>query len=132
MKKTKGLEGTFALNKKEAIHRWFAYMEGYSDALVEKELEKIGYDKVHTIYDPFGGSGTSLLTASKHNIVPDDEAFELILTLGTLDFKRFVILKTPFRMPIGCQSPQSSIKSYILQIRFSIGPREFIPRGFNL
>lgn len=70
MKKTKGLEGTFALNKKEAIHRWFAYMEGYSDALVEKELEKIGYDKVHTIYDPFGGSGTSLLTASKHNIVP--------------------------------------------------------------
>ena len=63
---------------------------------------------------------------------PDDEAFELILTLGTLDFKRFVILKTPFRMPIGCQSPQSSIKSYILQIRFSIGPREFIPRGFNL
>lgn len=66
----KGLEGTFALNKKEAIHRWFAYMEGYSDALVEKELELIGYDKVKTIYDPFGGSGTSLLTASKHNIIP--------------------------------------------------------------
>lgn len=70
MSKTKGLEGTFALNKKEAIHRWFAYMEGYSDALVETELERIGYDKVHTLYDPFGGSGTSLLTASKHNIVP--------------------------------------------------------------
>lgn len=70
MSKTKGLEGTFALNKKEAIHRWFAYMEGYSDALVENELEKIGYEKVHTLYDPFGGSGTSLLTASKHDIVP--------------------------------------------------------------
>lgn len=66
----KGLEGTFALNKKEAIHRWFSYMEGYSDALVEKELELIGYDKIHTLYDPFGGSGTSLLTASKHNIIP--------------------------------------------------------------
>ncbi len=67
---SRGLEGTFALNKKQAIHRWFAYMEGYSDALVEKELELIGYEKVRTIYDPFGGSGTSLLTASKHNIIP--------------------------------------------------------------
>ena len=66
----KGLEGTFALNKKEAIHRWFSYMEAYSDALVEKEFELIGYENIHTIYDPFGGSGTSLLTASKHNIVP--------------------------------------------------------------
>lgn len=70
MSKRKGLEGTFALNKKEAIHRWFAYMEGYSDALVEKELELIGYDKIKTLYDPFGGSGTSLLTASKHDIKP--------------------------------------------------------------
>lgn len=70
MQKSKGLEGTFALNKKEAIHRWFAYMEGYSDALIEKELELIGYDNIHTLYDPFGGSGTSLLTASKHNIIP--------------------------------------------------------------
>lgn len=70
MSKTKGLEGTFALNKKEAIHRWFAYMEGYSDVLVERELEKIGYEKIQVLYDPFGGSGTSLLTASKHNIVP--------------------------------------------------------------
>jgi len=70
MSKQKGLEGTFALNKKEAIHRWFAYMEGYSDALVEKELELIGYDKIKTLYDPFGGSGTSLLTASKHDIKP--------------------------------------------------------------
>lgn len=66
----KGLEGTFVLNKKEAIHRWFTYMEGYSDALVEKELELIGYTKVKSLYDPFGGSGTSLLTASKHNIIP--------------------------------------------------------------
>ena len=70
MSKRKGLEGTFALNKKEAIHRWFAYMEGYSNALVEKELELIGYDKIKTLYDPFGGSGTSLLTASKHDIKP--------------------------------------------------------------
>ena len=67
---SKGLEGTFALNKGEAIHRWYAYVEGYSDSLVENELKRIGYDKVQTLYDPFGGSGTSLLTASKHGITP--------------------------------------------------------------
>ena len=68
--KEKILAGTFTLNKNEAIHRWFSYMEGYSSSLVERELEMIGYDNVKTLYDPFGGSGTSLLTASEHNIKP--------------------------------------------------------------
>ena len=66
----KGLSGTFALNKLEPIHRWFSYMEGYSSILVEKELEKIGYDSIEKLYDPFGGSGTSLLVASEHGIEP--------------------------------------------------------------
>lgn len=70
MSGVRGREGTFYLNKKEAIHRWFAYMEGYSGILVEKELERIGYDRVHTLYDPFGGCGTSLLTASRHHMIP--------------------------------------------------------------
>lgn len=69
-KDKKGLSGTFALNKIEPIHRWFSYMEGYSSVLVEKELEKIGYDNIEKLYDPFGGSGTSLLVASEHGIEP--------------------------------------------------------------
>lgn len=68
--KNSGLAGTFALNKIEPIHRWFSYMEGYSSVLVEREIEKIGYDKISTLYDPFGGSGTSLLVASAHGIKP--------------------------------------------------------------
>lgn len=70
MAKAKGLEGTFVLNKGEAVHRWFAYMEGYSQTLVKRELELIGYEKIRTLCDPFAGSGTSLLVASQHNIVP--------------------------------------------------------------
>lgn len=66
----KGLSGTFVLNKLEPIHRWYSYMEGYSSILVEKELEKIGYDSIEKLYDPFGGSGTSLLVASEHGIEP--------------------------------------------------------------
>lgn len=66
----KGLSGTFALNKVEPIHRWFSYMEGYSSILVEKEIEQVGYENIKTLYDPFGGSGTSLLVASEHSIKP--------------------------------------------------------------
>jgi len=66
----KELSGTFTLNKIEPIHRWFSYMEGYSSLLVEKEIEKVGYENIKTLYDPFGGSGTSLLAASMHGIKP--------------------------------------------------------------
>lgn len=69
-RKQKELSGTFVLNKGEAIHRWFSYMEGYSNSLVEHELNQIGYENIESLYDPFGGSGTSLLTASEHNIKP--------------------------------------------------------------
>ena len=69
-KSKKGLSGTFALNKVEPIHRWFSYMEGYSSILVEKEIEQVGYENIKTLYDPFGGSGTSLLVASEHSIKP--------------------------------------------------------------
>lgn len=68
--KKRGLAGTFALNKREPIHRWFSYMEGYSSVLVEREIEKVGYENISTLYDPFGGSGTSLLVASEHGIKP--------------------------------------------------------------
>jgi hypothetical protein len=69
-KSKKALSGTFALNKVEPIHRWFSYMEGYSSILVKREIEKVGYDKIEKLYDPFGGSGTSLLVASEHGIKP--------------------------------------------------------------
>lgn len=69
-KDKKELSGTFVLNKIEPIHRWFSYMEGYSSVLVEREIEKVGFDNIKKLYDPFGGSGTSLLVASEHGIVP--------------------------------------------------------------
>ena len=69
-KNEKGLSGTFVLNKVEPIHRWFSYMEGYSSILVEKEIEQVGYENIEKLYDPFGGSGTSLLVASEHGIKP--------------------------------------------------------------
>ena len=65
-----GLAGTFALNKIEPIHRWYAYIEGYSSKLVEDELNLLSRRTISTIYDPFAGTGTTLLSASMRGIVP--------------------------------------------------------------
>lgn len=64
------LAGTFALNKIEPIHRWYAYIEGYSSKLVEDELDLLSEHDITTIYDPFAGTGTTLLSASMRGILP--------------------------------------------------------------
>ncbi|MEI7027968.1 hypothetical protein [Paenibacillus sp. y28] len=61
------LSGTFVLNKRKPIHRWYPYSEGYSYPLVEKEVIRIG-KKIDCILDPFGGSGTTPLVASQKGI----------------------------------------------------------------
>lgn len=58
--------GTFIPNKKEIIHNWFSYLEGYSKNLVESELEKL--DNVRVVLDPFGGSGTTPLVSVLNGI----------------------------------------------------------------
>ena len=65
---SKAAAGTFILNKGEPIHRWYSYLEGYSSCLVEDIVAELGVDKIHTIYDPFCGTGTTTLVASKYGI----------------------------------------------------------------
>lgn len=58
---TAGL-GVFADNRKLPIHRWFPFIEGYSAELVRYALtEAVDTSRV---FDPFGGSGTTALTAA--------------------------------------------------------------------
>ena len=54
--------GTFSPNKNKPFFSWYQYAEGYSDEFVASELKNIG--SVDSIYDPFGGSGTTMLYAS--------------------------------------------------------------------
>jgi len=63
MKTKQSLSGTFTLNKHLAIHRWYPYIEGYSSLFVENEIDNIE-DDVKSIFDPFGGCGTTPLVAS--------------------------------------------------------------------
>ena len=65
---SKAAAGTFALNKGEAIHRWYSYLEGYSSCLIDDIVMEIGPKNIHSIYDPFCGTGTTSLVASSHGI----------------------------------------------------------------
>lgn len=56
----------FSQTKNLPITNWFYFQEGYSPKLVMKVLEKINLTNGNlTIFDPFVGSGTTLLTAKQ-------------------------------------------------------------------
>ena len=51
--KTKKKAGTFALNRREPIHSWYSYVEGYSSCLVEDELNSLENKDIKTVYPIF-------------------------------------------------------------------------------
>lgn len=55
--------GTFRFNKKQAVHSWYNLVEGFSGELVLSILKEYA-DASTKVYDPFGGCGTTPLTAS--------------------------------------------------------------------
>lgn len=65
---SKAAAATFVLNKGEAIHRWYSYLEGYSSCLIDDVMQEIGIENIHSIYDPFCGTGTTALVASSLGI----------------------------------------------------------------
>jgi DNA modification methylase len=66
---SKGQElGTFKDSLRAPIHRWFKYPAGYSYKFVEVGFELFGVKPGDWVYDPFSGSGTTLLTAKKKGV----------------------------------------------------------------
>ena len=57
---------TFTQNKKEQVHRWFYYKEGYSPELVRDLIKKFKLNS--PILDPFCGTGTTVLASRQENI----------------------------------------------------------------
>jgi hypothetical protein len=56
----------FSQTKNQPISRWFYYVEGYSPQLVINILDHLNLNNRNTtIFDPFSGSGTTLLTAKQ-------------------------------------------------------------------
>ena len=54
----------FKISQSHPVHRWLNYKEGYSPNLVKWVLDKYGTQSA-IVFDPFGGVGTTILTASK-------------------------------------------------------------------
>ena len=50
----------FNKNKKEAFHRWYPFVEGYSKEFIQSILEETGNNKLVCL-EPFSGSGTTAL-----------------------------------------------------------------------
>jgi hypothetical protein len=56
--------GVFGDNRRRPIHRWYPFIEGYSDELVGESLAGLPQRAEVALLDPFGGSGTTSLAAS--------------------------------------------------------------------
>ena len=58
---------SFQANKKTPGYRWYKFKEGYSSALVDYVLDKLGIDS-GKVLDPFAGSGTSLFASAERGL----------------------------------------------------------------
>jgi len=58
---------SYQSNKNRPYYRWFKYKEGFSAALVEYILNRVGRN-VTTLLDPFAGSGAALFASRDHGI----------------------------------------------------------------
>lgn len=59
---------SYQLSKKDRIHRWLKYKEGFSAELVRILLEDFSIQECANVLDPFMGSGTTALVCSMMGI----------------------------------------------------------------
>lgn len=60
--------GTFKDSLRAPIHNWFRYPAGYSNKYVDTLFDECGVAHGDWVYDPFSGTGTTLLCAKKKGI----------------------------------------------------------------
>jgi hypothetical protein len=54
--------------ERKGIHSWHPYYAGYSEAFVTSAIKYLGINKSHTLLDPWHGSGTTALVASRYKL----------------------------------------------------------------
>lgn len=60
--------GTFKDSLRTPIHRWFAYPAGYSYKFVFESFDQFDINAGDWVYDPFSGTGTTLICAKQRGI----------------------------------------------------------------
>ncbi len=58
------IQATFNGGRHEPLHEWYPWLEGYSPAFVESVIGSY-CPNAKSVFDPFGGTGTTPLTASR-------------------------------------------------------------------
>ena len=58
------IQATFNGGRHEPLHEWYPWLEGYSPAFVESVIGSY-CPNARSVFDPFGGTGTTPLTASR-------------------------------------------------------------------
>ena len=61
------VQATFRGGAKDPFRRWYPYLEGYSPEFVETILQHFA-PKAQTIFDPFGGTGTTAFVTAKRGL----------------------------------------------------------------
>ena len=59
---------TFIPNKKEPIHNWYYFKEGFSKQLVDIFIDRFQLNENSIVLDPFSGMGTTLLACKQKGI----------------------------------------------------------------
>ena len=59
---------TFVDNKERPIHRWYSFTQGFSGEIVTALLAELDVNSRSLVYDPFAGSGTTLLACKQGGI----------------------------------------------------------------
>ena len=62
-----GIYGTFFPNHKEAVHRWYPYIEGFSSGFASSIFSEFASPN-YRIYDPFAGTGTAITVAASNGM----------------------------------------------------------------
>lgn len=71
---------SYQLSKKDALHRWLKYKEGFSAELVNAFLDEMEAEPGDLIMDPFMGSGTTALVCCMRGI--DSVGFDVMPLSG--------------------------------------------------
>lgn len=58
------IQATFSGGRHEPLHEWYPWLEGYSPAFVESVISSY-CPNAESVFDPFGGTGTTPLTSSR-------------------------------------------------------------------
>jgi SAM-dependent methyltransferase len=115
---------TFLPNKKEPIHNWYLFKEGFSKQLVDIFLDKFSLSKESIVLDTFCGTGTTPLTCKQRGLksISFDVSpfFVFVSRVKTRDYdlkelKKYISIASKWKF----EKPEKTFKEKFIKKAFS-------------